>query len=113
MDEFWDSHKEVIDLYSDHATSEQFHSEFKTDMDIERLPSGKFVTNKLVLASSMLIYNILRWIGQNGLKGSDAPLRHKAKRRRIKTIMQELMYLAAKAGAGTNRLLYLAVTQVL
>lgn len=30
----------VIDLYADHGTSEQFHSEFKTDLDIERLPSG-------------------------------------------------------------------------
>ena len=38
----------------------------------------------------------LRWIGQNGLLGRDAPLRHKAKRRRIRTVMQELMYLAAR-----------------
>ncbi len=29
----------------DHDTSEQFHSEFKTDMNLERLPSGKFATN--------------------------------------------------------------------
>jgi Transposase DDE domain group 1 len=88
--------QEIIDLYADHGTSEQFHSEFKTDMDIERLPSGKFSTNALVLACSVLVYNILRWIGQNGLTGPDAPLRHKAKRRRIKTVMQELIYLAAK-----------------
>jgi hypothetical protein len=27
----------VFALYSDHATPEQFHSEFKTDLDIERL----------------------------------------------------------------------------
>ena len=30
-----------------HGTSEQFHSEFKTDLDIEQLPSGKFATNAL------------------------------------------------------------------
>jgi len=36
---------DVIALYCDHATHEQFHSEFKTDMDLERLPSGKFDTN--------------------------------------------------------------------
>ena len=42
-------YQQIIDLYSDHGTSEQFHSEFKTDMDIERLPSGKFATNQLVL----------------------------------------------------------------
>jgi hypothetical protein len=65
-------------------------------MDIERLPSGKFATNALVLACSVLTYNILRWIGQIGLTGPDAPLRHKAKRRRIKTVMQELIYLASK-----------------
>ena len=54
----------VIKLYADHGTSEQFHSEFKTDLDIEQLPSGKFATNALVLAISALVYNILRWIGQ-------------------------------------------------
>jgi hypothetical protein len=86
----------VIKLYNDHGTSEQFHSEFKTDLDIERLPSGKFATNQLVLTMSALAYNILRWIGQNGLLAANSPKRHKAKRRRIKTVMQELMYVAAK-----------------
>ena len=90
------SEEEIIQLYCDHGTSEQFHSEFKTDMDIERLPSGKFDTNALVLGCSMLAYNILRWIGQNGLLGPDSPKRNKAKRRRIKTVMQELMYLAVR-----------------
>lgn len=90
------SEEEVIQLYADHGTSEQFHSEFKTDMDIERLPSGKFATNALVLGVSVLAYNILRWIGQNGLLGSKSPRRSKAKRRRIKTVMQELMYVAAR-----------------
>jgi hypothetical protein len=65
-------------------------------LDIERLPSGKFATNALVLACAVLAYNILRWIGQNGLLGPDAPPRHRAKRRRIRTVMQELMYLAAR-----------------
>jgi len=90
------SEEEVIALYADHGTSEQFHSEFKTDLDIERLPSGKFATNALVLGTSMLAYNILRWIGQNGLLGPNSPKRNKAKRRRIKTVMQELMYVAAR-----------------
>lgn len=90
------SEEEIIQLYCDHGTSEQFHSEFKTDLDIERLPSGKFATNALVLGTSMLAYNILRWIGQNGLLGPHSPKRNKAKRRRIKTVMQELMYVAAR-----------------
>jgi hypothetical protein len=90
------SEEDVIQLYADHGTSEQFHSEFKTDLDIERLPSGKFATNALVLGASMLAYNILRYIGQNGLLGPGSPKRNKAKRRRIKTVMQELMYVAAR-----------------
>ena len=86
----------VIALYKDHATSEQFHSEFKTDLDIERLPSGKFDTNDLVMAQAVIAYNILRWIGLIGLLGDVSPVRHPAKRRRLKTVMQELMYLAAR-----------------
>ena len=56
---------DVIELYKDHATHEQFHSEFKTDMDLERLPSGKFDTNFLVCAMAAVAMNILRLIGQN------------------------------------------------
>jgi hypothetical protein len=92
----WFAEETIIALYADHGTSEQFHSEFKTDLDIERLPSGKFATNALILACAALAYNILRWIGQNGLLGPDAPPRHRAKRRRIRTVMQELMYVAAR-----------------
>jgi hypothetical protein len=87
--------QEIIQLYADHGTSEQFHSEFKTDLDIERLPSGKFDTNALVLGCSVLAYNLLRWLGQNGLLGRNAPRRNQVKRRRLKTVMQELMYVAA------------------
>jgi hypothetical protein len=41
------SAEEVQALYHAHGTSEQFHSEIKTDMDLERLPSGKFATNEI------------------------------------------------------------------
>jgi hypothetical protein len=87
---------EVIALYCDHATHEQFHSEFKTDMDLERLPSGKFDTNYLVCQLAAVAMNLLRLIGQNTLNEPDAPVRHQAKRRRIKTVMQELMFKAAR-----------------
>ena len=87
---------QIIELYEDHASSEQYHSEIKSDLDLERLPSGKFATNALILSLGGLAYNILRTIGQIGLLGDKAPIRHRAKRRRIKTVMQELMYLAAR-----------------
>lgn len=108
LDGWWTSleldEETIIALYADHATSEQFHSEFKTDLDVERLPSGKFATNALVLACAMLAYNILRWIGQTGLLGPDAPPRAPAKRRRLRTVMQELMYVAARLIATGRRL---------
>jgi hypothetical protein len=94
--------QDIIDLYKDHATHEQFgktpsqHCEFKTDMDLQRLPSGKFDTNCLVCALAGVAMNILRLIGQNAPISKDAPLRHAAKRRRMKTVMQEIMFKAAR-----------------
>jgi hypothetical protein len=86
----------VIERYRDHGTHEQFHSEFKTDLDLERLPSGKFDTNDVILRLGMLAYNCLRLLGQLGLLGDLAPIRHPAKRRRIRTVLQEIMYRAAQ-----------------
>ena len=102
----------VIALYADHATHEHFHSEFKTDLDLERLPSGKpvlstvegFDTNYLVCGLAALAMNILRLMGQAGLHGPDAPVRHPAKRRRIKTVIQELVYRAARPISHGRRL---------
>lgn len=86
----------VIALYRDHATHEQFHSEIKSDLDLERLPSGKFDCNDLILHLGVLAYNCLRLVGQRGLLGEASPVRHPAKRRRIKTVLQEIMYRAAQ-----------------
>lgn len=101
--DFWESTlpahfrpAEVIRLYQDHGTHEQFHSEFKTDLDLERLPSGKFATNDCVLSLAGLSYNVLRLMGQSALLGEDAPVRHAAKRRRLKTVIQELISVSAK-----------------
>ena len=88
--------QQIIDLYADHGTHEQFHAEYKTDLDLTRLPSGKFETNALVCHLAALAMNILRLMGQRGLLGPDAPVRHSAKRRRIKTVMQELIYRAGR-----------------
>ena len=97
--------RDIIALYADHGTHEQFHSEFKTDLDLTRLPSGKFDTNYLVCQLAALAMNILRLIGQRGLLGPDAPIRHSAKRRRIKTVMQELIYRAGRLIESGRRLI--------
>ena len=88
--------QQIIALYADHGTHEQFHAEFKTDLDLTRLPSGKFGTNALVCRLAALAMNIVRLMGQQGLLGPNAPVRHPAKRRRIKTVMQELVYRAGR-----------------
>ena len=94
----------MIALYADHATHEQFHCEFKTDLDLERLPAGKFDTNYLVCGLAALAMNPLRLMGQAGLHGPDAPVRHPAKRRRIETVIQELVYRAARLISHGGRL---------
>jgi len=86
----------VIELYHAHGTSEQFHSELKTELDLERLPSGRFATNSLVLQFGLLAYNLLRFIGQESLKQNDAPVRRQRTRRRIRTVIQGLITLASR-----------------
>jgi hypothetical protein len=104
------SPKEVISLYHAHGTSEQYHSEIKTDLDLERLPSGKFATNDLMLSLGMVAYNVLRLCGQQALKEQRrlseedrAPLRKKVFRRRLASVIQDMMYLAAKLWHHSNR----------
>lgn len=96
--------EEIIKLYKSHGTHEQFHSEIKADLDLERLPSGKFDTNDAVLHLGAFAYNCLRLLGQLGFGGKITPLRHPAKRRRIKTVLQEIMYRAAKVAWHARRL---------
>ena len=96
--------QEIVRLYQGHGTHEQFHSEFKSDLDLERLPSGKFATNDLVCSLAVLAFNILRAIGQATLIEPDSPVRHPAKRRRIKTVMQEIIGIAARVIHHARRL---------
>jgi len=114
IDTYWTSLKappeEVIEMYQKHGTSEQFHSEVKTDMDLERLPSNKFATNALVLRLGMLAYNLLRIIGQSTLlenrmlpPGRRAPVKEKITRRRLKSVIQDLMYMAARLTRHARR----------
>jgi len=93
----------VIELYHAHGTSEQFHSELKTDLDLERLPSGKFQTNELVLLLGMVAYNVLRLIGQESLQGDDVPIRKRVTRRRLRSVMQDMIYLACRVVRHSRR----------
>ena len=89
------SFSEIQKLYHDHGTSEQFHSEVKTDLDLERLPSGKFATNAVVLTLGVFAYNLLRIIGQESLENDDfPPTKHKISRRRIRSVIDRYISLA-------------------
>ncbi len=57
-------------LYYDHGTCEQFYSQIKSELDLVRLPSGKYETNGLVLHFGVFAYNLLRLIEQESLKNS-------------------------------------------
>lgn len=67
------------------------HSEFKTDMDVERFPSGKFATNSLVMELAVIAYNILRMIGQESTGLDDTPRRKKAKWCRLRTMITNII----------------------
>ena len=98
------SDDDIIKGYHAHGECEQYHSEIKTDMDVERLPSGKFDTNELVLELVILSYNMLRMIGQQSLKSKRAPRsKHPVKRRRIRTVIGNLIQIAGHITAHGRR----------
>ena len=97
---------DIIKGYHAHGECEQYHSEIKTDMDVERLPSGKFETNELVLELTILAYNILRMIGQASLKSRRAPRsKHPVKRRRIRTVISNLIQIAGHVTTHGRRVI--------
>jgi hypothetical protein len=93
---------EAILLYHDHGTSEQFHSELKSDMDLERLPSEQFESNAFILLLGMFAYNMLRLCGQESLREDNGNIekipehRVKVQRRRVRTVMLDLIYMAGR-----------------
>lgn len=89
------SDEEIIASYHAHGECKQYHSEIKTDMDVERLPSGKFETNSLVLDLTILAFNVLRILGYYSVRtGSTLKTKRSVKRRRILTIIDNLIRIA-------------------
>lgn len=104
-----DAPETIIGLYHAHGTSEQFHSEIKSDMNLERLPSGKFETNALVLLLALVAYNCLRLCGQESLREEGvtpqerAPIRKRVSRRRLRSVIQDLIYMASRLTRHARR----------
>lgn len=97
--------EEIINLYHAHGECEQYHSEIKTDMDLERLPSGKFETNALVLELGIIAYNILRMIGQGTIGGRAPRQKRDVKRRRLRTVISNLIMMASHITTHARRLI--------
>jgi len=108
------SDDEIIRLYHAHGECEQYHSEIKSDMGVERLPSGKFATNELVLELTILAYNILRIIGQESLKCKGSPkTKRPIKRRRLRTVISNLILIASLVVEhGGNLVLFLGQSNI-
>jgi len=90
--------RECVALYHDHGTSEQFHSELKSDLGIELLPSGSQKTNALILGLATLAYNCLRFIGQTALSHA-AIMRNEKKsieRFRLRTVLLDYIKVGCK-----------------
>ena len=100
-----DPDEEIIRLYHAHGECEQFHSEVKTDMDLERLPSGKFATNALILELGMIAYNILRMIGQGTIGGRAPRQKRDVKRRRLRTVISNLIMMAGHITMHASQLI--------
>ncbi|MDZ7690163.1 MAG: transposase [Balneolaceae bacterium] len=89
--------EDIQAFYQQRGTSEQFHSELKTDLDLERLPSGKFQTNQHILDLGMIAYNILRLLGQQMLATGQVPGRKaESARLRLRTVLNSLIYMAGR-----------------
>lgn len=101
VETFWtnlfESPEDVVELYHAHGTSEQFHSELKSDMGIERLPSGKFAVNAVLLHIAMVAFNALRLIGQTALSLEEKlPYKHKVIRKRLRKVIDDLIRVGCK-----------------
>ena len=95
---------DVIALYHEHALCEQFHSEIKSDIGLERFPSGYFATNATILKLAMLAYNMLRLLGQATMGTAGKALnRGDIMRLRVKTVIQRLVYMAAHVTQHARR----------
>lgn len=107
IDSWWTnlpfSVKECVRLYRDHGTSEQFHSELKSDMGVELLPSGSMATNALVLGLATIAFDCLRLIGDAALvppkKDSDP------KRMRLRTVLLDFVKIGCKLVKHANTML--------
>jgi hypothetical protein len=94
----WQEAAEVVALYHAHGTSEQFHSELKTDMNLERFASHSYAVNSLQLQLGTLAYNLVRVVEELAREEREEwPTRIKnVQRRRVGSVISDLILVAGK-----------------
>jgi hypothetical protein len=97
------SDADILRLYRDRGTCEQYFAELKSELDLERLPSGKFSVNELFFQLGVLVNNMLRVLGESLIDSGVIWLK-KATRRRLRTIMQGMMYLCGRLVRHARRI---------
>jgi hypothetical protein len=99
----------VIGLYHDHGTMEQYHSELKSDMNLERFPSGKYGVNQIILLMGMCAYNTLRYMGQGLLQERELlPVKQKegTVRKRLIHVIRYIIGMAGKLVRHSGKLVF-------
>ncbi len=66
-----------------------------SDIDVERLPSGRFEINELVLELTVLVHNILRMTGQESIGRKGTETKYKVRRRRLRTVIGNMIMMAS------------------
>ena len=100
---------DIIELYHDHGTSEQYHSELKSDLNLERFPSQSFASNQLFLRLGALAYNLLRSLDEHARNVREEqpaswPQRLKAvARRRVGSVIRDLILVACQRVSHAGR----------
>ena len=74
-------------------------------MDLERLPSGKFATNALILELGMIAYNILRMISQGTIGGWASRQKRDVKCPRLCTVISSLIMMAGHVTMHVRQLI--------
>jgi hypothetical protein len=94
----WLGAEDIVELYHQHGTSEQFHSELKSDLGLERFPARSYAVNQQHLSIGILTYNLLRSI--EAMARQERPLWpsgiKKVSRRRVGSIVHDLILVGAK-----------------
>jgi len=103
------SDEDALKLYRDRGTCEQYFAELKSELDLERLPSGKFAVNELYFQLGAFVSNMLRIMGTALLPAERLGIKQ-ATRRRLRTVMQGLMYLCGRVVNHSRRLILKVVS---